>query len=706
MSDETSEPVFEIGLAMAGAISAGAYSGGVFDFLCEALTEWDRAKAGEIVDVDSDDVPRHNVCIKVMSGASAGALTGAVGLLALAKGVRPLTPDILPKNRYTLPSLYDAWVAKVDLASPPDSKNPDLLGLKDLEAVDPVTKKKLPLTSVLDASVLDWIAGEVMKAPPPKDAAPPPFNWLGKPLHLYMMVTNLRGIPYGIPFSSGGVIENHVMQSHGDRVHFTVTDMGSGGGENAFTGEDPVDGTFQLAAITPETGEAYISAGLASSAFPIALAPRKIKAFAKLYEKRQWPSLDERIDPAWPAGYALDAKTQLNYMAPDGGIIDNEPFEYAHRGIMTDAKTPNDRGANSANKAVIMIDPFPEAPDFDTVPDERPLSLASIPGKLISALKNQARFKPDEVRMALLPEIYSRFLIAPRMKDADRVSSAALATGLLGGFGGFLDRSFREYDYQLGRRNCQRFLQEYFTVGDHNPIAFDKAANKQLWPAKAYAEQRDDEKKEIRVIPLYGSAVPPVELLLRPRIGLKRVDTIRDRLKIRANAVISRIFSENVGSSLARAFLRVGWVAARGSVMDDTVQWMLLQGLIEADQLTELAATDENEKSKGDVARAVLVVAAALSDTAFDYYTRASLTALLAKKDLGRHFEGAIAVLDATAKKVPRFLVWKGAVGNFPDCFTWDALRPSWVMRQLSQAPKVNDPSTDAASAPKQPDGT
>ena len=684
---------------MAGAISAGAYSGGVFDFLCEALSEWERAKAGKIAGVDPKDVPTHNVCIKVMSGASAGALTGAVGMLALAKGVKPLTPDIAPKDRYALPSLYNAWVAMVDLASP-EPKNPDLLSLNDLNDTDARGKKK-PLASVLDASTLDWIAKQVLVASPPKDATPPPFKWIAKPLHLYMMVTNLRGVPFGVSFLSDGVIDYHVMQSHGDRVHFTVTDLGSGEGGNAFCTHDPVDGTFELIGLQKPTADPYISGGLASSAFPIALAPRGIGALALNYEKRQWPSLDQPIKPVWPDGYAPGPATALNYFAPDGGMIDNEPFEYAHRGIMDDGATSNDFGADTANKAVIMIDPFPEAPDFDTAPDDPAPSLTDIPGQLISALKNQARFKPDEVRMALDPAHYSRYLIAPRLKDTDKVSSDALATGLLGGFGGFLDRSFRDYDYQLGRRNCQRFLQEYFTVGENNPIAFDKAAGKPLWPAKALAEQRDAAHKEVRVIPLYGSAAPAVTLLPRPRIGLPRVDVIRARLKTRVNAVVDRIFSENIGSSVARAILNVGWTFARGSVLDDTVQWMLLKGLIEADQLDELAATGPDGKSKGDVARAVLVVAGALSDTKFDYYTGAALKAVLEKKKLGHLLDDAIKQIKASP--VPLFKLWQGAVGDFSDCYTWDQRRPSWVTRQLSQAPKVNDPSnqTDLTSAPK-----
>ena len=55
MSRNGSEkPGFQIGLAMAGAVSAGAYSAGVFDFLMEALSEWQKAKER------GENVPQHN----------------------------------------------------------------------------------------------------------------------------------------------------------------------------------------------------------------------------------------------------------------------------------------------------------------------------------------------------------------------------------------------------------------------------------------------------------------------------------------------------------------------------------------------------------------------------------------------------------------------------------------------------------------------
>jgi hypothetical protein len=38
---------FQIALALSGAISAGAYTAGVFDFLIQALDEWENARTGK-----------------------------------------------------------------------------------------------------------------------------------------------------------------------------------------------------------------------------------------------------------------------------------------------------------------------------------------------------------------------------------------------------------------------------------------------------------------------------------------------------------------------------------------------------------------------------------------------------------------------------------------------------------------------------------
>ena len=61
---------FEIGLVMAGAVSAGAYTAGVCDFVIQALDDWYAAFPS--------NSPPHQVRLKVASGASAGGINAAI----------------------------------------------------------------------------------------------------------------------------------------------------------------------------------------------------------------------------------------------------------------------------------------------------------------------------------------------------------------------------------------------------------------------------------------------------------------------------------------------------------------------------------------------------------------------------------------------------------------------------------------------------
>src|ERR1700677_1329943 len=68
---------FRIAINMAGAISAGAYTAGVLDFLTEALDAWYEAKSRKEL------VPNHDVCIEIFSGASAGGMCAAISAILL-----------------------------------------------------------------------------------------------------------------------------------------------------------------------------------------------------------------------------------------------------------------------------------------------------------------------------------------------------------------------------------------------------------------------------------------------------------------------------------------------------------------------------------------------------------------------------------------------------------------------------------------------
>ena len=149
------ESVFELGLAMAGAISAGAYSAGVIDFLFQALDEWERVKREA-----PDTVPNHSVCLRAAAGASAGSITAALAVVTAAGGLQReefATPQAgKQKYKCVLPSLYTAWVNKPDMASPVGA--PDLLSNTDLKANEPPR-------SMLNAQILEHLVSETLRVP-------------------------------------------------------------------------------------------------------------------------------------------------------------------------------------------------------------------------------------------------------------------------------------------------------------------------------------------------------------------------------------------------------------------------------------------------------------------------------------------------------------------------------------------------------------
>jgi len=77
-------------------------------------------------------------------------------------------------------------------------------------------------------------------------------------------------------------------------------------------------------------------------------------------------------------------------------------------------------------------------------------------------------FNQDGILEALELNDRTKFLIEPVRKTLlqgtmTRVKND-LASAPFSGFAGFVDKSFRQHDYHLGRQNCQTFLRYYFGV--------------------------------------------------------------------------------------------------------------------------------------------------------------------------------------------------------------------------------------------------
>src|SRR6478752_6677880 len=99
-------PTYHLGICMAGAVSAGAYTAGVMDYLIEALDNWEEAKKTK-----DPTVPRHNVVIHLIGGASAGGITSIISGIALQSKHHPVT-NALRNNveERSRNPLFQTWV--------------------------------------------------------------------------------------------------------------------------------------------------------------------------------------------------------------------------------------------------------------------------------------------------------------------------------------------------------------------------------------------------------------------------------------------------------------------------------------------------------------------------------------------------------------------------------------------------------------------
>ncbi|MFZ5791539.1 MAG: hypothetical protein ACOY3L_12655 [Pseudomonadota bacterium] len=560
---------FQIGLSMAGAISAGAYTAGVVDFLCEALSEWEKYRA-------QPDIPKHRTVIAAMSGASAGGIITALLPVALADGVRPVArpPSMAAPpgggsanpSLYVLPTLYRAWVEQPTLFE--DEKG-GLLGIRDLAADD------APVGSALDTTLLDEICGQALT--PRGGGQAVPYSWLAKRLHLFLTVSNLHGVPYAIAFTGADErgrpkISKHVVQLHGDRVHFDLRGVGQAVLSSPWAEADPAEwleiGDLFTGDARSPAWKAFGETALATSAFPIGLKARRLETKAAYFRSRQWPverSSQAGIEPDW--GVPPDAT--YSFANVDGGMINNEPFELARWSLLKDPKvsTRNPSEGDRADRAVLMVDPFPDPPAFDFA-EKQDTALIWVVKKLLPTLQNHARFKLEELVAAADEDRYSRFLIEPRREDTTGpvAPGQEIACGLFGGFGGFLDRRLRAHDYQLGRRNCQWFLRHSFALPPKNPvIAADWTEN-----AKARFQTRDGDGAIYHpIIPLMGTADLPVPAPEWPRLDPGILDILMQNVRPRADAVVDRLIQGSIGNWLLRQLARGVWCCwGRGKLLE------------------------------------------------------------------------------------------------------------------------------------------
>jgi hypothetical protein len=429
-------PTFEMGLVLAGAVSAGAYTAGAVDFLIEALDSYDAEK-----NKPGWTGPTHDVRLPVIAGASAGGMTAGIMAVELFRELDHVWTD-RPEPAPAGNRLYSSWVKDISIER--------LLDRKDLQGA----RQKEGVVSALCCDILDEIVNAAFLPTPTVKTRAWVGSAKGDPLKIILTVSNLRGVVYSFDMQ-GSAPDAYAMTNHGDYIAFDVTPGGTGP-----TVFDPLK--------LDEVPQSFKAACLATGAFPVGLAPRKLsRIFGDYTADRRVIYRDTSCTVhSVPPAKLEDPAAAYDFVAVDGGMIDNEPFELARRTLSGGAGIANVQDGDKALKAVLLIDPFPTRPKLPNFDPSR--TLASVVPALLPTLMDQARFKPDELGPALDGRIYSRFVISPeRVNDRNLLQ---IACGALGGFSGFLHESFRRHDYLLGRRNAQAFLRWHFALPENNPL--------------------------------------------------------------------------------------------------------------------------------------------------------------------------------------------------------------------------------------------
>lgn len=273
-------------------------------------------------------------------------------------------------------------------------------------------------------------------------------------MDLILTTSNLRGINFKVDFSGDGAA-NQIITNHGGFFRYKVTNA-------IYSPGVPSDGTSLYYVLDLKNSRDVFhlkNATLSTGAFPIGLKSREVE-ISNEYIKRYPAYLFNRMQGITAL---LDDQPTYKFNSIDGGLINNEPYGIGFKVL----REKNPEHLEDVSYAIIMVDPFPNR-DPKVAAFNPKQDIVTVAKGMFKALRNQVMFNQDGILDALALDDRTKFLIAPSRKetiDGKLVRAVNhLASAPISGFGGFLDKSFREHDFELGRMNCRTFLKYYFAI--------------------------------------------------------------------------------------------------------------------------------------------------------------------------------------------------------------------------------------------------
>ncbi len=529
---------FRMGLAMAGAVSAGAYTAGVMDYLLEALENWQKAK-----ELGIPGVPKHQVVIEVLSGASAGGMTAVLTAAAIQRKF----PHINARN-YQAPEarenpLYHSWVNLTEDLH--NNMMDQMLSTGDISN-PPEMNPSGEVRSLFNSLFIEKIARRLIETTVKDPAVSRPY--VARDLELLTTITNLRGFNYELEFiTAAGKKEDH-MTLHKDLLHFQLNEAGTyhGDGKIPFHFDDHAGLNKSL----------MVDAAIATGAFPVGLAPRMVTRNPRYVNDNHLLKLTHGKK------FLVDPLTDYSALCVDGGVINNEPYDMTEIILTNREKArrnspseecaadlfPMKKSAFEFDTTVVMIDPFPNFEDRPNANYFGRQALKITAPQLFVTMFQQLRVKTDLLAKAYDENDFSRFMIAPIRTRNGITQENSLACGALGGFSGFLSKKFRIHDFLLGRRNCQRFIREFLCVpvSANNPVIkygyddltaearqFLLSGNKKSLPILPDIRLSPDLKTVIR---------PPEELEFPyPAVDRDELNKLEKKVQIRLGVLLDQI---------------------------------------------------------------------------------------------------------------------------------------------------------------------
>lgn len=457
----TKTPTFHLGITMAGAVSAGAYTAGFMDYLIEVLELWEERKEKNRLLKKNDPaydptIPMHDVCIDAFGGASAGGMVGMITALSTFSKMEPVRK---PSDVKTGNILYDSWVLLDDDVDP--AIQDKIATFQKMLTTNDIKNSDVGILSLLNSKSIDNIADRVFSQVPPLDKKREKPKYISDDLRVLVTLCSVRGIPFEIkfenftsanfPFSPGHRMHEHMVIAHFKMKFDEDVD------KNVYLKFDPYD---------KESNELLKLCIKGTGAFPIGLEMRQFKGqLTKEYiENSILRSLG--IDDVSAIKIYLDTE-DFDFTNVDGGTINNEPYTEVVN-VLESMHPEYDKKAPMFG--TIMIDPFPNFYNQDvarSIEDDDESSIFQkniwqVLSKSYSLFQQQVRVK----RSGAFYKDYFRLLVFPVKweRPGKLVDHPPLACSALGGFGGFLDIEFRKHDFFLGRDNARNFLRAFFSL--------------------------------------------------------------------------------------------------------------------------------------------------------------------------------------------------------------------------------------------------